>query len=329
MEKSRREWMEIAAVSAVSYVLYMFNMVMLFLIPLQILSSRKGERSAVIAAAGIFAAIVVTSFARLDALGDVAVRRALLVLEIGIPLSLLTGLVLTGREWAFIPGARRIVKLALVGVGAAVVSVPVISIISQNEGLTRLVLMQVTAAQQMMAAKVEADPVMVEALAGLFSDPGQIAEDATGVILRGYLMIFFVLIGGGIWIGDFAASRTAEGLSYPRLRDFRVPVRGVWIFLLGWSAVLFDRVSGPSIGPEGYLAWNVAIASLIVYGVQGVGVVRHLLVQRGVARWIRVVLFVILSFALLWPGVNLFIVIGIPGIGVTETWVRYRSQVKE
>ena len=129
-----------------------------------------------------------------------------------------------------------------------------------------------------------------------------------------------------MWLGDVIASKTM-GTDRVVLGAYRVPHPGLWVFLISWSAILLDLVVG--IGFLRYVAWNFGMVMLVLYGVQGVGVVRHWLVSRGVSGWLRVALGVGLILTLFWPGVNLIVMILVPGIGVSETWIQYRKSEKE
>ena len=321
--------MEIAAISAVSYVLYQFNVFILFLIPLQILYARRGSTELVRGAGIVFLLTAITAIRRLAGLEDQSLRRVLLVLEVVLPFSLIAGIVLPAIKWSFYPDGRRLIKLSGVTALIGIVSIPIVLMVSRNDGLGRFFVEQIEAFRNALEASSGGDPTLMYAFGEILGDPERLASIAAELVLRNYLFSFFVLVGGSIWIGDFAASRTTVGIEYPRIRSFRVPEKTLWFVVLGWGIVLVDSISTNGVGALRYAAWNVGMTALLMYGIQGIGIIRHVLVKRGVSRFIRISLVVLFVLMLFWPGANLLVLVGIPGIGISETWVRYRVQSKE
>ena len=329
LDPRRRLWIEIAAISAVSYILYQFNVFILFLIPLQILYARRGSTELVRGAGIVFLLTALTAVKRLAGLDDASLRRMLLVLEVVLPFSLLAGIVLPAINWSFYPEGRRLIKLGGVTALIGIVSVPVVLMVSRNDGLGRFFVDQIEAFRAALEASSEGDPTLMYAFAEILGDPERLATMAAELLLRNYLFSFFILVGGSIWIGDFAASRTSVGIEYPRIRSFRVPEKTLWLVVLSWGIVLVDSVSNSGVGAIRYAAWNVGMTALLMYGIQGVGIIRHVLVKRKVSRFIRISFGILVFLMLFWPGANLVVLIGIPGVGISETWVRYRVQSKE
>ena len=329
LDPRRRLWIEIAAISAVSYILYQFNVFFLFLIPLQILYARRGSTELVRGAGIVFLLTTLTAVKRLTGLEDDSLRRILLVLEVALPFSLLAGIALPAINWSFYPDGRRLIKLGGVTAVVGIASIPVMLMVSRNDDLSRFFVEQIETFRTALEANSGGDPTLMFAFGEILSEPERLATIAAEILLRNYLFSFFILVGGSIWIGDFAASRTTGDIEYPRIRTFRVPERTLWLVLLSWGIVLVDSVSNSGVGAIRYAAWNAGMTSLLMYGIQGIGVIRHVLVKRRVSRFIRISLGILFVLMLFWPGANLLVLIGIPGIGISETWVRYRVQSKE
>jgi hypothetical protein len=327
VSESRKVWIEIAAVAAVSFILYQMNMFILFLIPVQMLALRRGSRGLIYGATLVIGATSILALTRLGRLEDASLRNLLVVLEIGIPVTLLGGIVLADIPWSRAKFAsRRIIRLAIVTIFVGVLSIPIWSLISRSDGLAEFFYGQIETMRVAFGMTEVDDLSQMIAITELLSDPEWLAEFAVEVVLRSYLFSYFLLVASSMWIGDFAASKTL-GVSHTRLTDFRLSPRSVWLFLGGWALVLADIVMG--IGSLRYLAWNAASIMLLLYGIQGVGVLRHFLVSRGVSRGLRVALGVTLVITLIWPGVNLLVLVLVPGLGVSETWIHYRKSVKE
>ena len=327
--EDRRAWIEIASVAVVSFVLYKLNIFYLFLVPVQMLSLRRGHRALAYGASLVIAAIAVTALAQLARLTDQSLRNLLLILEIAVPTCFLGGMVLTNIDWA-VPGVavrRRSAKLGVVTALVGALSIPLFILVSQNDGLRRFFYEQIEAIRTGFISMQEEDPSRLYAISQLLENPEWLADLAVEVLLRSFLFSYFLVVSIGVWMGDFAASKTVEGVSRSRLSDYRVNPRIVWLFAASWALVLADVFVG--IGAIRYVAWNMAIILLFLYGMQGVGIIRHFLVSRGVSSWLRVALAVCLVLALAWPGVNIAILVLVPGIGISETWIRYRKSVKE
>ncbi len=322
----RREWIEIAAVSVVSFVLYQFNVVVLFLVPLQIAFVRRGARALFASSGLVFAAVAVSAVVRLARVDDADLRRVLTAVEIAVPLFLIGGVVLTDVELPSIVAAGRKLRLGVVTVVAGLLSVPIVGLISRNKGLESFFLQQIEAVGSAIRYSASGDSTLEYALAEILGDPRRLAETISRIMLQTYLFAFCVLVGMSVWLGDFAAAKTL-GTKHRRIWSFHLSERALWIFLFGWGVVLLDIAIG--IGAAGYFGWNVGLIMLFAYGVQGASIIRHLLVRRGVSGALRVFIGVALILLLFWPVANLLVIIGIPGLGISETWIHYRRSVKE
>ena len=318
----RREWIEIASIAAVSFVLYQFNMLILFLIPVQILISRRGAEVGVTGAAIVFIATALTGVARLGSVDVAELRRSLIFAEVAIPAVFLGSLSAININWPWGHFRRRLLKLSAVTVAIAAMSIPAILFVSGNDALKTIFESQIEALREMLLTAQEGESTLRIA-ADALGDVGQITELVFELILRYYVFFVFAFLASSIWLGEIAASRTT-GRSRPRLTEFFVPQKAVWIVILSWAGVLLDLLT--ELGPLRYAFWNVGMISLFVYGMQGIGIIRHQLIRRGASGWIRAAVAVGLVLMLFWPGVNFVVIVGVPGIGVSETWIHYRNR---
>ena len=83
----------------------------------------------------------------------------------------------------------------------------------------------------------------------------------------------------------------------------------------------------PSLGPEIFfylLSLQVALGSAVLYAVQGMAIVTHFMLRKGIAVNTGRLVTTTFLLAFLIPGVNLLVVFVLPLLGVTETWIVYR-----
>lgn len=328
LQASQRGWREILAVSLVSIILYQFNMLFLFLIPVQLLHVRRGDRELLAGAGIVFAATVAIALSRIALAGAEALTGAIIVIEAAVPLLLLGGLAAVNLKWPGRPARYvRSVKLIIVSSAIGLIAAPFLISGMRDNGFEQFVLEQIEAFTVSLNTAAAGDPSMMYSFADLLQDTEALAALITEILLRTFVFSYFVLIAGSVWVGEFVGSKTMDHVTYPLIRNYRVPERWVWVFLLAWAGILLDVVAG--VGGFRYAAWNLGLIMLFLYGIEGVGIVRHWLVARGVSGWIRMALGVGVAIMLFWPGANVLVMIILPGIGVSETWIRYRKSAKE
>jgi uncharacterized protein YybS (DUF2232 family) len=86
--------------------------------------------------------------------------------------------------------------------------------------------------------------------------------------------------------------------------------------------VLADLFFG--IGGWAYVAWNVGLVLLFLFGLQGMAIIHFLFEKYKVPRLLWVLLVAGLVILAVSPGIGLFIVLVIPVFGISENWIRYR-----
>jgi hypothetical protein len=313
----RNEWSELAIISVVSFVLYQMNMLVLFCIPLQVLYIRRGERSLLYAGTLVLAAIGIAGLVRTAPVEDMAFRRGLLLIEVMLPAFFLAGLMAVDFRWrAPVRTLNRVLAVAIV---AGIVSIPLILRLGRSENFSELI-----------RAQVDAIVGIFQTGAGsagdLLPDTERLVELILGLLLRNYVFAYYLTLVGSIWVGRAIAGRM-HGNRVSGLRDLHLPDWMIWAFLVPWALVLLDLKV--DIGSVRYAAWNIGLMMLFTYGMQGVGILQTVLDRRRVPRGLRVLLTCGLMLMVLWPGVNLIVLIGLPCLGVSELWIHFRKEQKE
>lgn len=99
--------------------------------------------------------------------------------------------------------------------------------------------------------------------------------------------------------------------------------RLIWLFIALWAVVLFSRfVSLPY--QLGIALINLALCVSIAYAVQGFSVVYYKLRIRGRKLRSYSLFLVLAAVAIFVPGINFIIVLGLPLLGVAETFFELR-----
>lgn len=109
----------------------------------------------------------------------------------------------------------------------------------------------------------------------------------------------------------------------PALSAYSVPSPLVWALLAAWAAILFNRfVPAPAFAA---IAWNIAIALSICYGIQGFAVALALAGRVGLASAARL-LAPIMLILLMVSGTAGLVAIGVFAVlGTLETWIPFRA----
>jgi hypothetical protein len=316
----KSEWGELVIVSIASFILYQMNMLMLFCIPLQVLFIRKGDRQLLYSSAIVLAAIGVAGIFRTAPIESDSFRRGLMATELMLPAFFLTGLAAVNLNWK-VP-VRTFYKIIVVVVGAGLLSIPLIYLLGKSENFNELVTSQINSVMRLFQENPEA---LAETAAGL-PDTEVLSELIIGILLRNFVFIYFLILSGTIWFGRSITARIKR-IRSNRLLEFSLPEWMVWPLLVPWALILLDlRVD---IGVLKYIAWNAGLIMLFSFGMQGIGIIQSFFNRRAVSRGIRIALVAAMIMMLFWPGANLLIIIGLPGLGVSELWIHYREEKKE
>ncbi len=315
--------------AAVSTLLYHLGMgFVLFLIPLQVVLIRKGRKSFAITLGLALTIIIIVKLILLGRTQDPAAAPFLLV-EIATVLSLMGGLVLIQlpelssdfESYRF----PRVLRLLITTGAAGVLAVPVILYLRGNEEFI-LGMQEIFSAlaSNLNRAFSEAEAFNLLSGSGVFQAESLMQVSST-FLLRSFLFDYFLLLTFSWWLGTVIGARTvgkSHGLS--RVADFKLPDTYVWPLIVSLGLVL-----GTLLVPVEFLeilAWNSLLILVFLYGVVGLGILRFLLKKLKIPtgfRWLLILAIIILAMT---PRINFIILILVPGLGVSETWLKYRRE---
>jgi hypothetical protein len=303
-------WFETIGLSLVAVFLYQTALLLLlFLVPGVILIRRRGE---VWYGIGALITVAVMGLFRYAQLARVGAEHpvGLALGDIALPVLLLAGVYLMGRRqlWGF----TGLYRLGLATLGTGILSIPVLVPLVQSGSFENVLEGQFRLALQALGGTAQVGPESVE----------QFARLGLQLLLGSYLAFYMALVGLNWYIGGHMAARFFQNVQgAPRFRRFILPSYVVWVLLVGAVGVFVDMVGG--IGALRYVAWNAVLASLVLYGAQGIGIIRFLFDRYNMSQGARIGIGIALIVGLFIPALNLVVLLGIPGLGISELWVRY------
>jgi hypothetical protein len=143
-----------------------------------------------------------------------------------------------------------------------------------------------------------------------------------GVLANTYGVGLLIMLVVNWYLGSLLAHRFSTGVpAPPRVDRFAMPAEAIWA-LSGSIAVLVLAVVGDFRVLEA-VGWNLSVAALTFYALQGIAVIRHLLRYYRVQQGVRMAVIVGVVVLLFVPGMNIMVLLGVPGLGVSEHWIDY------
>jgi hypothetical protein len=274
----------------------------LFAVPVQVTFTRRGPEQGIVSTLLTGALIVVIhalQVLQLEAAADGTL--GLLLLDALMPLGMLAGVTILNVDRSH-PWWLRLLFGAAVAVAAAIPSLRLLAQAATGEG------------------------PLGEQLAGMLAMIG--VQENPDVWLRAVQQLVFNSVGLGLTAAIAATWWMGRGIVFrsyglvQSLRVARVPDTLVWAVIAGLALVvtswLGERAMLSAIG------WNILLVSGFLYGIQGTGLVQHVLRRRGMSaageRWVVTVALMLLFI----PGINLIVTAGLPLFGLSEVWIDYK-----
>ena len=316
-----RIWVEIGIFSAVALGLYLLTPgVFLFLIPLQMLAIRRGSSAFNLAALLLVLLAAVVELAMAGWRGNLPAEESYLR-NIGLFLSafLLGGLWVVNQP-RVLP-YRSLLRILIATGAAGLVAVPFVGgLVSDPEFVPTM--RDYIAGQPLLRLGIA--PNDVTGGPAVTTDQINLFIDTVGtVMLRGILFLYMVYLMAAWWLGSLWGARTI-GIRSPigRLLTFRLEPWCIWALLLSGAAVLGDALG--DLGVLGYVGWNVFSVFLLLFALQGIGVLQWLFRRYNVPGPMRVMIGVAMVFMLFRSVLTFIPVFGLPLLGVSEIWIDFK-----
>ncbi len=147
-------------------------------------------------------------------------------------------------------------------------------------------------------------------------------------VLSGFMFGYFINLSITVYLGRLWEARTfGAGQRLPRLKEFMIPEIFVWPLIACWAVVLLGRFQDLR-GIE-IVALNGGLILLFLYGLQGIGILRHLVDKHGLRRRFNMIAILVVILMLIFPPLAILLLVLVPGLGVSEIWIKFRQTRKE
>ncbi|MBG0767072.1 DUF115 domain-containing protein [Sphaerochaeta halotolerans] len=290
---------------------------LLFTIPLMVLAPKFSNRREALFPVGLVAALlVITEFVRARGSLGSPEGRLLLVVGMFIPIVLLVACAV----WIALDDKRtlyRYLASSLFGIVASVVVV--VWFTRPNEALQKVDSAMFETFRTLLGGTNGGTQTSIEASGVALESLYRTSVMAIGAMLAPLCM---VLVGFTSFVAMSYQARF-DGSFNVRVSHWRVPEVTLWVFLGSWALVLLLILAKT---PYLYraLALQAALASSVLYAVQGMAIVVHFILRKGIAVNTTRLFATMFLLVFLIPGVNVLVVFVLPLLGVTETWIMYR-----
>ncbi len=281
-----------------------------FLVPIQYVFSKEGKKEGLLSTLVSLAVVGLGSALRLSSL-DV-MQLSFLLQTILPPALLLLALgsvnLLGGDAWK---------KL----ISAAVVLAVIFGFLLQASIGTKEVQESIAAMIAQLLESTGLQGLDVSAIAEAYVAP------AVSVIFDCFGAGLWLMLAGSWWIGNrLGALKRAsdEGEAQDRKSpSFNVPSWLLWPSIAGWTLLLFV-LYGHREGVIAIVAWNVSLAAVSWYALQGFSVISCFFQSKGMHRMTGFVPVLLIVLIALDTKIGLAVAALVPILGVSEVWLQYR-----
>ncbi len=282
----------------------------LFLVPLQVLFERKGERPFLVASIAAWTAITLVRLFELRRMEALAGLGALSGIDIAVPAVFLFGLWVMNSRHPQLPST--LYRLLLSMLVCVVVLVPGALVLLSHEGARGLVTEQF---------RMVYDSI-VSAGGGVAVITFEEFLSMSGNFLASSFAFMYLVVLSSNWVlGKVIGSGAERALALRALLRFQVPLQLTWPALFSWAGMLFSLLL--PLGPLRFVVWNAGLTALLLYGVQGIAIIRHGFEKRNLSRGARTLFVGAMVLSLMIPGFNILVLIGVPLLGISELWINY------
>ncbi len=296
---------------------------LVFLIPIQIAGVRRGWRFLLLTAVltlAFFTGYCLYQFLSTPDRSGMAAMELLIGLFVPAA-GLIAGLLIVNLPG--LSGSRLLFRLLAATLAMGAVATPALLLLPRLPSFTAAensIFTQIADTARTLFG--ESSPVTVEVLKAIY----------VPVLISVFLPMYFSILSFNCWAGITAGRRTlpAAGENTPsvaRLSSFRVPGWLLWPSIVAVAALGADRVFSLArlgLTPVSYAITNIALMALMLYGLQGLGIIRFVFQKYRLPGILWALLLVTVLLLLVYPPTNIILVFGLPAFGVSETWIRYR-----
>ena len=313
---SKRDYIGALIASCISVFAYQTGFFFfLFLVPLQLLLFRSGLKVARIAVLGVGIALVYLGI-RHTAIGNGDVRGYLLLVELVIPFLLLGGFLLENGFFGNLGGV--LLNALLATAMTALVSIAVLQVLN-NEAFIAYYKAQFAEMFNILKSAL-AGSSDIDLIPMMDMDVDTMLVHVSSVFYKGFLFAYFCIL---FLSYTFALSVERLTKHEAGIITVMIPDYFVWVLIAALSLVLIDARFQPN-PVLGYVGWNVFLIVMLLYGLRGLGLIRQMLEVRKVHPVVRYFIAFATVILLLHPRYGRVLLVGIPLIGISEIWFKYK-----
>jgi hypothetical protein len=317
----RSSWTDLIGFSVLSLLFYKLGIFfLLFLVPLQVLYVRRGLTTQLYSFGIVLFFIFLFAVISTRKIENGTLRGTLLLLEMVVPALLMTGLAVVNAHNEYIH--RNLYKLLAATIITGLVSIVIIVLMVRSEAYINFIKDQMDLMLEAFSQAFTTEGTAGMMFGGMLTTE-RIFEMARKILLRNYLFLYFMMLVGN-WRAGTAIGKRSIGESVTPFSGFSLPDFFIWPLLISWTGVLFDSLIGT--GFFSYIFWNSGLVFLFLYGLQGFAIIRHLFEKYSVSRGLRFLFGFGVVILFMIPGLNFLLIIGIPGLGVSELWIKLRKE---
>lgn len=315
MERQTAEMVRWGVLSVgISLILYrLTSSVILLTVPLLFVAPRFHPAKWALAPVGAVAVLLVGS--QMVGVGgysdDAPATAGVMMVGMYLPVSMLFG----AGVWIGLAGRRMLKRLIIGSIPAAVGGFGLVLWFSGGSG-------SATATADVFRQMVE---TLVSSLLGsqppVGMDAKAIFDLVVVVVKQAFLPIFMGQFGLSVMVSELLINRS-DRFFQERMIHWRLPVNAVWVFLGGWAMVLATMLVDMPVLDS--VAWNAALAVSLLYMVQGMSIAANYVLRKKPDATAAKIFVLLLVLAML-PGVNVILLVALPLLGVSETWIGYRK----
>ncbi len=236
--------------------------------------------------------------------------------------SLLGGLILIN----FYKQRRVLYRLFLSTLAAGALGTIVILFLSRNSALVSGLESYFKEATKLIVGLYTDDTNII--LPAELADPTLLVKAFWYYVISGFIFGYFVNLSIAWYVGSVLVNQShGKAGRLTILKKFKLPEFFIWPLIAAWSLVLLSHLAKLPFVYSLFL--NVGLIFLFLYGIQGLSIIQHLLAKYNISgRW-KILLLLVMFMVLFFPPIAIAIFIIVPGVGVSEIWIKYRSRGKE
>jgi hypothetical protein len=300
-------------------------LIFLFTVPLYTLYYRKGASDFLTSSGTVMFLVLIMALWKTRSVTDTDLRRALIVIEMMIPVLLMLGLFFVIDIIPVVSGFRRLYRLLLATAAAVIVFLPFYRVLKGNTVFIDAVGNQLNAMAGVLLGEGSAS-FESEVVKTYFGDEGFL-EYLKNFYINSAAAIYFLILLVTNRISELVLFRLSGKLPV-KLIDFKVPGLLLWPMLISAVLMIADMFELFQTGLLSPVIWNAGMILLFVYGLQGLAILRSLFIRYRVPPGLRLMAEFFIIMMLVVPGINYIVIIGLPVLGVSETWINLRKSIR-